>query len=403
MTTTFNVQFIIRKQNKNSTLVNIYVRITVAGQRYELSAQRSCDRSKWNSQTGRLHGKTEDVKALNHYLDQIQARLYSIHQSFVIAGTGFTAIQIKNAYLGVQSEKPKLLLEIYREHNDELYKMVGNGFSILTFKQHRTVLSYLSAYITEAYKCDDLPISNLDYSFVHGFATFLKVQKNCGHNTMVNYIKRLKKIVYQCVSRGWLIKNPFVGFRMSVEETTPIILTKDELLTLQHLDISIDRLRLVRDIYLFSCFTGLAYCEVRALTSANLIIGVDGNRWISIVRSKTKVPSLIPLLRVAEEILGRYALHPLVQTSGKLLPVISNQRLNSYLKELADISGIKKELNFHSARHTFATTVTLSNGVPLVTVSKMLGHKTIRTTEHYARITAQKISADMQSIVDLYS
>jgi site-specific recombinase XerD len=189
---------------------------------------------------------------------------------------------------------------------------------------------------------------------------------------------------------------------MSVNETHKTFLNEQELLLIAEKQIAIKRLEQVRDIFLFSCYTGLAYCDVAKLTEANVVIGVDGDRWIFTNRAKTNTASKIPLLPISNSIVNKYADHPVTSRSGKLLPVMSNQRMNSYLKELTDLCGITKELTFHCARHTFATTVTLTNGVPIETVSKMLGHKSLKTTQHYAKIVDKKVSEDMRALKEKY-
>jgi integrase len=175
-------------------------------------------------------------------------------------------------------------------------------------------------------------------------------------------------------------------------------LNEDELQALATKKFNIDRLGQVRDIFLFSCYTGLAFIDAFQLTYSNVSKGVDGNQWIFSARQKTDTPTRIPLLPTALEILDKYKSHPKCINSGKVLPVLSNQKMNSYLKEIADVCGITKTLTFHIARHTFATTVTLNNDVPIESVSKMLGHKSIKITQHYAKIIDRKVSADMQTL-----
>lgn len=219
----------------------------------------------------------------------------------------------------------------------------------------------------------------------------------------MDYLKEIKKILNQCIAKKWITQSPFTGFKMSNHETHKTFLTETELKLIGEKKIAIPRLEQVRDMFLFSCYTGLAYCDVEKLTKENVVIGVDGHRWISTQRSKTNTASKIPLLPVAASIVDRYSNHPVTEYSGKLLPVMSNQRMNSYLKELADLCGISKDLTFHSARHTFATTVTLTNGVPIETVSKMLGHKSLKTTQHYAKIVDKKISEDMRALKERFA
>ena len=207
---------------------------------------------------------------------------------------------------------------------------------------------------------------------------------------------RLKKIIRQCVANDWLDKDPFKSYKITTKETHRNFLMEDELETLIKKNISVPRLDQVRDIFLFSCYTGLSYTDVMALTRNNISIGIDGEQWIFTTRAKTDTTSRVPLLPVAKNIIEKYSNRPDIINSGKLLPKLTNQRLNSYLKEISDVCEFKKTLTFHCARHTFATTVTLTNGVPIETVGKMLGHKSLRTTQIYAKILDTKVSSDMQ-------
>ena len=233
------------------------------------------------------------------------------------------------------------------------------------------------------------------YSFITDFEFWLKSVQNCNHNTTIKYISNLRKIINLCLKNGWLNKDPFVGFKMTKKEVIREILTEEELQTLISKDIQNIRIRQVRDIFIFSCFTGLAYIDAKRLKRSEIVIGMDGERWIYTKRKKTDSPTRIPLLPVVQEIMEVYKDHPQCLNEDCLLPIPSNAKLNAYLKEVADICGINKHLTFHIARHTFATTVTLNNGVPIESVSKMLGHKSIKITQIYAKVLDRKLSEDM--------
>ena len=198
------------------------------------------------------------------------------------------------------------------------------------------------------------------------------------------------------MANGWLTKDPFANYKAKVKEVIREFLTEQEIQSLMEKEFVSERLELVRDIFVFSCFSGLAYIDVKQLSKDNIVLGIDGDKWINKNRQKTDTNSKIPLLPTAQYILDKYANHPVCVNEDKLLPIFSNQKMNAYLKEIATVCGINKELTFHIARHTFATTVTLSNGVPIETVSKMLGHTNLKTTQHYAKILDKKISEDMQ-------
>ncbi len=403
MKTTFNQNFVLRKTNpRQSALATIYLRMTVDGSRTEFSLQRQCDPEKWLPEKGRLNGKTEDVKSFNNYLQKVESKIYEIFQDFISSGIEFDGERIKARYLGFDVEKPKMFLDVYEDHNKEFQELVGRGLSYRTLQKYKTIKAYVAEFLKYKYKINDIAIDRIDFQFIKSFEIYLKTVKHCGHNTAMDYLKKIKIIMNQCIAKKWIERSPFVGFRMSVNETHKTFLNEDELSRIAEQKITVKRLEQVRDIFLFSCYTGLSYCDVAKLTNANVVNGVDSDKWIFTCRSKTNTPSKIPLLPISNSIVNKYVGHPLTANSGKLLPIMSNQRMNSYLKELADLCGIPKELTFHCARHTFATTVTLTNGVPIETVSKMLGHKSLKTTQHYAKIVDKKVSEDMKVLKAKY-
>ncbi len=224
----------------------------------------------------------------------------------------------------------------------------------------------------------------------------MKSTQNLSHNSALKYVAYFKKIVRVAYANGWLEKDPFYNFKLRPKTIDKEFLSKDEIDKLIETDFSISRLSQVRDVFIFSCYTGLAYVDVAKLKEDDIVIGMDGRRWIKVKRTKTKTLSSIPLLPMAEQIISKYATLP--KHENKLLPVYSNQKTNGYLKEIGDLTGITKKLTFHMARHTFATTVTLSNGVPIESVSKMLGHKSLKTTQHYAKVLDSKLSEDMKKL-----
>ncbi|MFV5701756.1 tyrosine-type recombinase/integrase [Flavobacterium sp. XS2P12] len=245
------------------------------------------------------------------------------------------------------------------------------------------------------YSVSDIDIKHIDHSFITEYEFYLRSVRKCANNTAVKYIKNFKKIIKICISNGWLDKDPFADYKSKIREVERDYLTQEEVQDIYSKVFATERLNQVKDIFVFSCFTGLTYIDVKNLTVSNISMGIDGGKWIFTHRQKTETASRIPLLPIPEELILKYANHPQCINEDKLLPVLSNQKMNSYLKEIADVCGIKKDLTFHIARHTFATTVTLTNGVPMESVSKMLGHKNIRTTQHYAKVLDRKVSEDM--------
>jgi site-specific recombinase XerD len=374
MNTTMNLLFYLKKPKVYSAgPVPIYLRVTINSRRAEVSTGRECEPDKWISSSGRMSGTRQEAKVLNHYLDTLQVRLFEIHRQLISAGEQISSEVIKNKFLG-KEEKQRTLLKIFEQHNNQMKALIGREFALGTLERYKTSLKHTREFIAWKYAIEDIDICRIDYAFVTAYEFYLRSVRHCNNNSAVKYIKNFGKIIHICIANGWLDKNPFVS----------------------------ERLKQVRDIFLFSCFTGLAYADVKKLDRNQIVIGIDGEKWINTRRQKTDTRSNIPLLPVALELLNKYSNHPQCLNENKLLPVLSNQKMNSYLKEIADCCGINKELTFHIARHTFATTVTLTNGVSIESVSKMLGHKNLRTTQHYAKILDQKVSADMQILKSKY-
>jgi site-specific recombinase XerD len=387
--------FLKKSKSGEGNLSTVYLRITIDGIRTELSTGRQCESKKWMSNAGRLSGKTEEVRSFNAYLDAIEHRIYDIHKDLISRNEPITGELIKAKYLG-KTERPRMLLEIYEYHNDQFGALVGKDYAPGTLKKYKTALASLQAFIQWKFVKGDIAITELNYQFVTDYEFYLKSVRGLKHNTAMGIIKKLKKIVRQCVANEWIDRDPFMSYKVKTVETNRAYLLEEELNNMANKHIEVERLALVRDLFLFSCFTGLSYSDVAKLTARDIVTGIDGEKWIFINRTKTEDPARLPLLPIAMDIIKKYSDHPKLVNKGKLLPAISNQRMNTYLKELADVCRIHKELTFHCARHTFATTVTLSNGVPIESASKMLGHKNLRTTQIYAKVLDRKVSDDMQ-------
>ncbi|MCM4153621.1 site-specific integrase [Arenibacter sp. N53] len=398
MQTTFSVLFYPRR-NDIDTYGNapIYLRITINGQRSEISIKRKVLISKWNSEAGKIRGTTTDVRELNRYMDAIRSRIYSIQGQLTDKQEIITAEKIKNIYQG-KVIRQKMLLEIFLAHNNKIEKLVGKEFAPGTIERYKTAKKHVSDYIKKEYNLTDIPVKDVDNRFITGLEYYLKTERKCAHNTAIKYVTNFKKIIRIAFANDWITKDPFVNWKGKLKIVEREFLTEAEIQTMIEKELHTYRLDQVKDIFLFSCFTGLAYADVKKLSKNDIILGIDGEKWIKIKRSKTDTRSSIPLLPTAMSILEKYNSHPDVSNKDRLLPVLTNQKMNAYIKEIADLCGISKNLTFHLARHTFATTITLSNGVPIETVSKMLGHKSLRTTQHYAKILDLKVSEDMQHL-----
>lgn len=398
MEKSFGLLFYLKKpKNFKEGQRPVYLRITVNGVSSEICTKRKCDYSDWNNLAGRMDGKTEFAKSLNSYLDVLQRKVYEARKNLVENEHLVTAENIKTLLLGKEISVHKyMLMGEFKHHNDQMAALVGIEYAPGTLERYTTSYNHTRAFLEWKYKVSDMAITRLNYEFISEYEFWLKSVRKCDHNTTMKYLSNFRKIVKRCLLNGWLQKDPFMGFKMPKREVERTALTELELQKMASLTISIERLALVRDIFLFSCYSGLAYADVKKLRREDIIIGVDGEKWISSKRQKTDVTARIPLLPPALDILEQYHNHPACEIEGRILPVLSNQKMNSYLKEIADACGFTKTLTYHIARHTFATTVTLSNGVPIETVSKMLGHRNLKTTQHYARILDTKISMDMK-------
>ncbi|CAH8292816.1 phage integrase family protein [Mariniflexile fucanivorans] len=396
MKTDFSIHFhLINSKINNKGLAPIYLRLTVNNKRVEYSISRRLEPKFWNSKTQRVMGTNRDSVEINNHIDNLKHKLNKIHQRLMDEDARISATSMINLLKG-GGKKVRFILEIFKEHNERTDLLAGKDISVSTAKRYWTCYDHVKQFIEEEYRLEDYKLRDIDYRFVTKFEFFLKTVRICNHNSALKYINNFKKIIRIALANQWMDKDPFYNFKVKFEAVERDFLTAGEVETLYTKELHFDRLKVVRDMFVFSCYTGLAYSDVEKLTKADITIGIDGDKWISIKRTKTNTRSSIPLLPIAEEILNRYAYHPEVIRSEKLIPVFSNQKSNAFLKEIAIMCGITKPLTTHLARHTFATTITLTNGVPIESVSKMLGHKSLRTTQHYAKIVDRKVSDDMK-------
>ncbi|MDP9079298.1 MAG: site-specific integrase, partial [Bacteroidota bacterium] len=334
-------------------------------------------------------------------LDNLQSQVYEAHKSLTEARVLITADLIKNKLLG-KSEKSRTLITVFKDHNKKVAALVGNEYAAGTLTRYETSLRHTQNFMAWKYQVSDINVKAVDHDFISNYEFYLRSEKKCANNSAVKYIKNFKKIVRICLASGWLEKDPFVNYKAKVKPVDRIFLTAEQIRQITEKTFDTDRLNQVRDIFLFCCYTGLAYADVQKLKPSEIVKGADGEMWIVTKRLKTDTATKVPLLPAALTILEKYSNDPVCTIKGKALPVSTNQKMNAYLKEIAGVCGINKDITFHTARHTFATTVTLSNGVPIETVSKMLGHTNIKTTQHYAKILDVKVSRDMALLKEKY-
>jgi len=390
---TFSILFWLKLANAKNGKAPLYARITVNGKRAELSLKQKITISNWDPSKNKLKGLNDESKLINNYLKQIQAKLFGCYQKLSNEDKPFSSAIIKAHFLGENVSRYSLS-DIIEYHNEHMKSTLRWG----TQKNYFTTHKYIFSFLKLKHKTTDMFLSELNYKFIIDFERYLRTQKSMGNNTVMKHIERLRKMVSLAYKMEWIDKDPFIKFEAKYEKKGRTFLTLEELQTIENKTFGIARLQLIKDLFVFSCYTGLSYGDVMNLTNQNLCIGIDSKPWINSHRQKTSIPVKIPLLNKAIEIIEKYKTHPNTLSKENLFPTISNQKLNSYLKEIADVCQIQKNITFHIARHTFATTVTLSNGVPIETVSKLLGHSKITTTQIYAKVIERKVSEDMQKL-----
>lgn len=370
------------------------IRVTVNGESVQFSAKLDIEPELWDAYRQKMIGTSKVAREFNSLLDDIRTSLRNHYRDIEMHEAYVTAEKVRNAFLGI-TIRQQTLLGTFRKHNDDEKRLLGISVSAPTYAKHDRCLRRLEEFIQTKYRLTDISLKEVSHSFIVGFEQFLRVDKACNQNTTAKFMQTLRKIILIARNNGWILADPFINYKIRLKKVDRGYLTEPEIKKILKKQFACKRLEQVRDIFIFSCFTGLAYIDVRNLTKENIRTSFDGKLWIMTHRHKTHTSVNVPLLKVPQMLLQKYEG---TQPDDRLLPVLSNQKLNSYLKEIADLCGIEKNITFHLARHTFATTMTLAKGVPIETVSKMLGHTNIVTTQIYARITNDKIGRDMQAL-----
>lgn len=396
----FRVLFFLKKTKllKNGE-ASVCMRITVNGTRVENNIRKSIDPALWSQAKETARGKSRRACDLNTYIEEARIKLYQIFCELEQQNRPVTAHLLQELFFGQEKpEEVRTLLGTMQEHNDQCRALVGTDYALITVRRYESCRRYLAELIRQRYGKEDLPLAEVNGELVRAFAFYLKTEKGCQQNTVVRYMKCLKKITNLARANDWMAKDPFLGIRFHEKEVVREFLTMDELQTIYRKEFPLERLTLVRDVFIFAAFTGLAFIDVQQLAPEHIVRDNNGNLWIRKPRQKTKNMCNIPLLEIPLEILRKYADHPTCRKKGVLLPVPCNQKMNSYLKEIADICMIRKNLTTHCARHSYATSVCLANGVSLENVAKMLGHSNIKMTQHYARVLDSSILRDMMQV-----
>lgn len=374
----------------------VMCRISVRGEKETFSSHVYTSPENWDVKSARVIGRTAKVIEQNKILIDLQVTLTRHYYDIEQRNGYVTAEMIKNAYMGITA-KVESLLPIYKEFLEETEALIGIQKSKKTYEKYERCYRRVQEFIREKYHVSDIAFRDLKPMFLVDFEVWLATKKNCSTNTIYKFLQLLRMPILKAKRMGIVFKDPYEGYKMKKVSVDRGYLTEDEVIAIATHEITIPRLEQVRDIFIFCCYTGLAYSDVAALRQSNIQKMFDGRLWIVTHRQKTKTNVNVPLLPMAKKILEKYNWEE-AEKDAPILPVVSNQKSNAYLKEIADICKVEKHLTFHLARHTFATTMTLGKGVPIESVSKMLGHTNISTTQIYARITNDKISKDMDEL-----
>lgn len=393
----FGLLFFQKATKKADRERYIYLRITVDGIPKEMSTKRKWDSERWNQNTGRATGGKEDARSLNYFLDSLSNKIYNAKTDLLSNDITITSQNIMDIIQGKVAKKSTLLQE-FQIHNEEMLALVPSRYAKGTYTRFITAKSHVEAFIKFKYNRGDIEFRELNFQFVKDYEFWLRTAKVCNNNTTLKYIANLKKIVKLAIDKQIISADPFIRFKGRKTKVKKQPLKWAELKALEDQQFSTNRLTIVRDIFVFQCYTGLAYIDAYQLKKTDIVVGIDGNQWIESSRQKTKSETNIPLLPQAIAIIDKYKDHPICNKRGSVLPVSSNQKMNEYLKEIGAICGISASLNTHKARRTFASTVTLNNDVPMHVVKEMLGHNSIRQTEEYAITGKETVATKMREL-----
>lgn len=400
---TFSIRFFARKsRGAKENQSPISVRVTVNSSRVEISLGKNVPDGIWHEKLQKCKGQTKEARQINEFLELTTFKINEIRHRLIIEGKETSADLIKTRYKGLpdpgEIHKPTIL-QLYETHNNKLKELIDIDIAPATYKRHGTSKSHVATFIKYQYGQDDLELDRIDFKFLSDYEHYFKTIRKCNHNSTMKYIKNLGKVIRLGLAEGYMTRNPFDKFKLTYKTVRRDILTIEEVDKLVKLKIPEERLDRVRDLYIFCIYTGLAFVDVTNLRMEHLVKTSEGTTWIKNSRYKTSVSFLIPLLAIPQRLVKKYDNFNKRSINGSVMPTLSNQKYNSYLKELSIRSKITKNLTSHLARHTFATTITLNEGVPLEVVSKMLGHSDTKTTQIYAKIQEKAIMNGMKSLM----
>lgn len=395
----FHFSVILKKSRKTDKGLPCYLKISVDGARAEIRTPYLIHPKNWDAKNQKVKTLAPQAQIINNYVETKLSELNRISIESTVTNQMITAKELKNRILGIaESDQPKkkTICDAFDYHNQKMeQKVKAEQITRKTLLRYKSAKQKVIDFMKHEYRIEDKQLEELRLAFITEFEHYLLTEDELKQNTAHKIVKIVKKIMNQAVALDWIPSNPFNQFKCSYKSPDRIVLTQTEIDLLRNKKIMIPRLDQVRDVFIFQCYTGFAYTDLYNFTRDAVTIGIDGEYWLSTYRQKTGTKENVPLLPVALEIIEKYRNHKECLKNNQLLPVNSNYRYNAYLQELADVCGIKKKITTHIARHTFATTVTLSNGVPIETVSKLLGHTRIATTQIYAKVLEKKVGEDM--------
>lgn len=377
--------------------VPIYLRITVNSARVEVSTNQKIEVSKWDTAAQRAKGRSEAARLLNDSLDNSENRIKRDFNSLIEKEEIITAEKLRNMLIG-KHKKDHYLVDVFEKNNQLIGMEIGSKYTKDTIARYHISIVRLKAFLQKEFAATDIKLSELNHIFIRKYDIFIRSEYSCDHNTAMKYLKHLKKVIHFAMEMGYIERDPFFQYKTAYKEVSRGYLTSDELNQIETHVFNLKRLSQVRDVFVFVCYTGLSYSDLKTLSPESITKGIDGKNWIIYERNKTGVRASIPLMPKAQFFVDKYKVDSECIAKCKLLPIISNQKLNSYLAEIEELCEIDKHITMHLGRHTFATTVTLTNGVPIETVSKMLGHTSLKTTQIYSKVVDTKISRDMEKL-----
>lgn len=394
----FKLGFYLRKPQTDRAEYPIYARISVAGQATEFKIGRTVDPANWDSKKHICRGRNRRDLELNKYLELVRSKLCDIHNELIRDNKRVNPAILKTLFLG-NGENEKMMVEVFREANKKRKEELDRGDIVKpTYQRWTRCADYLEEFFRLNHNAPDIPIKEVTSGILDDFQHFLRIKKSCANNAAVRYLRCVKNVLQYALAHKWIAHDPFIGKKYQRTYAERQFLTEAEIKSIMELDLKeLPRLEVVRDTFVFCCFSGLAFCDTKALKLSDIQTDDNGNTWIRKARAKTGEMCIVPMLEVPRQLIAKYSEHPTVKATGVALPVITNQKMNAYLKEIADLAKIKKHLTTHVARHTFAS-MSLSNNVSIEVISKMLGHSDIKTTQIYAKMQDQAVYDGMATM-----